>query len=129
MDYYLGPMSGERLQRKADAPLGVCGITHACPFCGKRASQGRVLNWIAGECILTGEAVFPCSSCGRSLSVPSAIFVETSLQKLRGLVLDQASGKLDQRALFQEIMKMSARELLVPNWGEVIESFNKRGKD
>lgn len=126
MDCYLGLKSGEKVKRKADAPVGVCGITHACPFCGKRASQGRVLNWIAGECLLAGEAVFPCSSCGQTVSVPAAIFTEAGLEKLRRLSFNEETGELNQRVLFIQIIGMSERELLVPNWGEIIESWNKQ---
>ncbi len=125
MDYFLGSMAGDKLERKADAPLGVCGITHDCPFCGQRASQGRVLNWIAGECILAGEAVFPCSHCGRMISIPASIFVEASLKKLRQRCFNEADGQLNQRTLFMLITGMSARELLVPDWGEVILARNK----
>lgn len=126
MEYFLGSMSGERLQKKPDAPIGARGLTHTCPFCGKRASQGRVINWIASECILDGEAVFPCSSCGQTVSAPSAIFVEESLRKLSEKNFDPTTGRLNQRGLYLDIIKMSARELLVPNWGEVLEAWNKR---
>ncbi len=126
MDYYLGNMSGERSERRPDAPLGACGITHDCPFCGKRASTGRVVNWIAGECLLEGEAVFPCPHCGQSISVPAAIFLESALQSLRRECLDEAAGWIDQRALFQRMVNLSARELLVPDWGEVILKWNKK---
>lgn len=119
MESFLSTMSGEPFQGTEDDPVGdFFGITHNCPFCGNTASKDRSLVWIAGECIASEKVVFPCNSCGEYITVPSTIFPRETLEKLR----DSDLYDLD---LDVAIGRMSPRELLVPNWGEVILVANK----
>lgn len=117
MEYYLSDTQGGRFQGTTDEPVGNSfGVTHDCPFCGKRASSGRSLVWIASECITKGEVTFPCATCNEYITMPSAIFVGGCLDKLK-----QFSN------LYQAITQMSQGELLVSNWGEVMVAANKAG--
>jgi hypothetical protein len=117
MEYYLSDTQGGRFQGVADEPVeNFFGVTHDCPFCGQRASTGRSLVWIASECITKGEVTFPCASCNEYITMPSAIFAEGCLDKLK-----QFSN------LYQAITRMSQGDLLVPKWGEVMVAANKGG--
>jgi hypothetical protein len=119
MEFYLSDQFARQFTGGTDEPVGnFTTITHDCPFCGKRASEGRSLVWIAGECLEKDQGVFPCANCSQRILVPSTIFPEEGLKKLKTL----------RRAdLFRAIGQMSLRELLVPNWGEVIFTANKGG--
>jgi hypothetical protein len=124
MDYYLTTKTGEKIEKNPDEPVGVCGISHPCPFCGNRASDGRALNWIAGECIQIGVAAFPCNSCGQMVSIPSKIFVPEGFKTLKQKSIDRATGVVNARMLYVALSQMLLRDILLPNWGEGIESWN-----
>lgn len=116
-EFYLSNTQGGRFQGAIDDPVeSFFAVTHDCPLCGKRASTGRSLVWIASECIAKGEAVFPCASCNEYVTIPSEIFAEGCLEKLKQYF-----------NLFQVIRQMTQSELLAPNWGEVILAANKGG--
>lgn len=117
MEFYLSDTQGKQFQGTTDEPVGnFFGVTHDCPFCGQRASTGRSLVWIASECIAKGEVTFPCASCNEYITMPSAIFAEGCLEKLK-----QYSNR------YQAITRMSQHELLVSNCGEVVFAANKGG--
>ena len=116
-EFYLSNTQGQQFQGAADDPVdNFFTVTHDCPLCGKRASTGRSLVWIASECIAKGEAVFPCASCNEYITVPAGIFAEGCLEKLK-----------DYFNILQAIRKMTQSELLAPNWGEVVLAANKGG--
>lgn len=116
-EFYLADMNGRRFEGVTADPIGnFYAITHDCPFCGKRASSGRSLIWIADECAEKGKVIFPCESCNKYITAPSEIFVEECLDKLR-----------QSPDMYQAIKRMSQSELLVPNWVYVLFAANKVG--
>jgi predicted RNA-binding Zn-ribbon protein involved in translation (DUF1610 family) len=123
--YYLSTRDGEMWLGGPDDPIGAAGLTHACPFCGGQASRGRALNWIATECAEKGQAVFPCNSCSRNITIPAAVFISGCLVGLHSRCYDSRLRQLNQHAFAFAMQKMKPMELLVRNWGEVIEAVNK----
>ncbi|MCD4709166.1 MAG: hypothetical protein K8S62_15695 [Candidatus Sabulitectum sp.] len=117
MEFYLSDSKGRPLQGAADKPAGnYPGVTHDCPFCGQRASTGRTLAWIASECISKGKVLFPCNNCSEYITIPSDIFVEGCLEKLR------KSSNMNYA-----ITRMSQHELFVSNCGELVLAANNAG--
>jgi predicted RNA-binding Zn-ribbon protein involved in translation (DUF1610 family) len=125
MEWYLSTLSGQRLPENPDEPLGAAGLTHDCPFCGQQASQGRALTWIAMECAEHGAASYPCNNCGRFITAPGSLFLGDRLEELKARNYDARLRQLNQRGFSLSVQKMKARELLFPNWGEVIQAVNQ----
>jgi len=117
MNAYITDMQGKRFQGTENDALGnYTSIAHECPFCGKEASKGRSLVWIAGECIQKGHAVFPCISCSKWVKVPFQIFALGCLRKLKETPSVQAT-----------LSTMPLKQVLNPNWGNLILTANKGG--
>lgn len=115
---YLSDMSGNRFQGGASDPIGkFFAISQDCQFCGKKESTGRSLVWIIGECIDKKEAIFPCQNCGKYLKIPSEIFTDKCLERLKNR----------RHAIYQEITVMNQFELLVQNWSQILLDANKSG--
>ena len=125
MEWYLSKLNGERLSENPEEPLGAAGLTHDCPFCGNQASLGRALTWIASECVAHGAASFPCNSCGRYITAPAKIFLGDRLEEMKARNFDARLQQLNERGFSLSVQKMKAKELLIPNWGEVIHAVNK----
>jgi len=123
--YYLSNRHGERWPGGPDDPIGAAGLTHACPFCGEQASRGRALNWIATECAEKGQAVFPCNSCSRNITIPASVFIPGRLVGLQSRCYDSRLRQMNQRDFAFAMQALKPGELLVRNWGEVIEAVNK----
>jgi hypothetical protein len=124
MEYYLIDPSGERIDVNMAVPM-VKKIVHDCPFCGKQASKGRALNWIISECIKKGDASFPCNSCGQFISIPAKMFAGKCLEELKQKSLDPRSKQVNDFVLGNLINGMKPGDLLVPDWGEVLDRWNR----
>lgn len=113
---YLSDLDGNPFVGAEDEPIGTYyALTHACPFCGKRASQGRSLAWIANECNLNGQAIFPCQQCGKVITVPRTIFKGGVLEKLK-----QAFQPV------QILQGLSYGQLLTSDWEEALFATNRQ---
>jgi predicted RNA-binding Zn-ribbon protein involved in translation (DUF1610 family) len=125
MEYFLSYRSGEKKEGNPDDPIANKGITHNCPFCGKQASKGRSLSWITSECIKKGNASFPCNSCGEIITISTKIFVENILEELAHKCFNPRIKQVSDFDLGNMIDQMKPNDLLVPNWGEVLDKWNK----
>lgn len=103
-----------------DEPLeGSCYLAHDCPFCGQRASDGKLsrsILWIIHSIKESGKALFPCDNCGKFVTFPSEAFKE-------GLLVTDSDG----RVRFTGQSRMKANEIFVENLNEVLLRANKGG--
>jgi hypothetical protein len=97
-------------------------ITHDCLLCVNRGSEYRLLPWIINSCAISGEAVFPCDSYGKSLIFPSEVFREGLIESL----LDtDGSGRKDWfNSSNSKLREKTPNEVFVPNWLEKFYSAN-----
>ncbi len=117
LDFYLCNLKGERFPGTLQDTLAdYTQITHNCPVCNKQASFKRSLGWIFQECINKEKAVFPCISCGKFITIPSDIFVKSTMDRFKRVRLNISS-----------IKNLKISELIVHDVGEAIIAANKSG--
>ncbi len=124
--FYLSDSQARRFPGLADDPVGeYAAIVHDCPFCGKTASRGRYLIWIASKCVEKGEATFPCLSCGQLVKAPPTIFAQGRLEAMTGIIEAYRAGKSPYWRV--EVGKLSPAELLATDWGRSLLAANDKG--
>lgn len=105
-----------------DQRLGIACLTHDCPFCGKRGSEARALAWIVDSCIKSGNAEFPCDSCGEYITFPSEVFKEGLFESL----MKKDAGGAEYWAA-SELNDKTPNDIFVEDWPQALFTANKAG--
>jgi len=104
-------------------------LSYACPICGKpksRSGLGQSVIWIANECLASGSALSHCDNCGKSFTIPTAIFSSDVLAEVKRV------SQLPGDQLYDYVTKTyvntgAQHRMLKPDWYDIMLKANKAG--